>query len=72
MTMVPAVVFTTACLFVISAAENGLVNGADGGFTDRPGAAPRRCALDTGVISPAKRNPRTSDVSARIMEVIIG
>jgi hypothetical protein len=59
-------------LFVISAADRGVVNSAEGGFADGVGAAPRRCAFDPEGISPARRNPRTSDLSARLMEVIIG
>src|SRR5512133_2080575 len=73
MTIVPIDVLTTACLLAISAAENGVVNGAAvAGFCPAgAGAAPRRCPPDTGAVRQAKRSGRSSGFNRRIIRVII-
>src|SRR6185503_13590786 len=59
MTIVPAVVLTTACLLVISAADSGVVNGAAvAGFCVAGAGAPRRCASSGEVSSAARKTPR--------------
>src|SRR6187200_1797645 len=68
MTMVPAVVLTTACLLVISATDSVVVNGAAvEGFDVAGGGAPR-WARSGEVSSAASRTPR-AERRARCMEV---
>src|SRR4051794_14054659 len=67
MTTFPAEVFTTACFPLISASDNGVVNGTcDAGFCVVDGAA-RRCASISGVARTAKTAASAANGSGLII-----